>query len=536
MRTARSSEAESLIRPGLATTPVVIAVLVLVVIPIVDLLRTTVDAVANGEFEMSGGGASAIVNSLWTSTAATAGALVIGVAGALLTARGGTARRLRIGMLLALLVPPFVSALAWTRAFGPGGLTDDLFGWTLPGLIGPAGIVLVMAVHAAPLVYLVAEASLATRARPELEWAARASGAGKITTLRRVTLPLVGPAVAGGGALAFVVSVNSFGIPAVLGIPAGFPTITTRIYGDLARSAEPAAFARVVVLSTLLVFVVGAAVLVADRTLRRAVPAVPAAREPLHGRPQRRWTVAAAWTYVAITVGVPLLAVTLTSLTRAVGLTPWPGNWTLANFADAWSGGAWAAAARSLTLAAVAATLVTFLATLGVVRRKGRHSSGIAGITATTFAIPGSALAVAVLVAYGPWLRDTLLLILLAYLAKFWALAQRSVAGSAGALDRDVIDASRAAGATGPATVRRIVLPILRPALGAAWLLVFLFGLHELTMLSLLYGPGTATLAVVTLEVQQLGDVTVTAALAVLLTLPGMLAALLIVHRREART
>jgi iron(III) transport system permease protein len=89
-------------------------------------------------------------------------------------------------------------------------------------------------------------------------------------------------------------------------------------------------------------------------------------------------------------------------------------------------------------------------------------------------------------------------------------------------------------GASGPATLQRVVLPMLRPALVAAWLLVFLFGLHELTMSSLLYGPGTATLAVVTLEVQQLGDVTVTAALAVLLTVPGIVAAVLVARRRVA--
>jgi iron(III) transport system permease protein len=61
--------------------------------------------------------------------------------------------------------------------------------------------------------------------------------------------------------------------------------------------------------------------------------------------------------------------------------------------------------------------------------------------------------------------------------------------------------------------------PILRPALFGAWTLVFLSALHELTMSSLLYGPGNETLAVVVLNLQQLGDVAATSALAVLLTL-----------------
>ncbi|HAX81863.1 MAG TPA: hypothetical protein DCY40_04770, partial [Actinobacteria bacterium] len=237
--------------------------------------------------------------------------------------------------------------------------------------------------------------------------------------------------------------------------------------------------------------------------------------------------------YLALTTVLPLVALTLTGLTRAVGLDPWPANWTLSNFAEAWRGDSWGAVGRSLGLAAVAATLATLLGILLVVARR-RTRRGIDVAAAATFAVPGSALAVAFLLAYGPWLRDTLLIVLLAYLAKFWALAHRSLAGSAGSVDGDAVRASRISGATGPATVRRIVLPLLRPAIVAAWLLVFLFGLHELTMSSLLYGPGTATLAVVTLEVQQLGDVTVTAALAVLLTIPGIAAAIVAARRRSA--
>jgi iron(III) transport system permease protein len=59
----------------------------------------------------------------------------------------------------------------------------------------------------------------------------------------------------------------------------------------------------------------------------------------------------------------------------------------------------------------------------------------------------------------------------------------------------------------------------MAPALGAAWLLVFVFALHEVTISILLYGPRTATLAVAVMNLQQLGDPTLTAALAVLLTL-----------------
>jgi iron(III) transport system permease protein len=158
---------------------------------------------------------------------------------------------------------------------------------------------------------------------------------------------------------------------------------------------------------------------------------------------------------------------------------------------------------------------------------------GLSTLATLPFAVPGSALAVGVLLAYGRWLRDTLLLILIAYLAKFWALGHRPIAGAADGQPPDLALAARASGA-GPVTaLRTVTLPLLRPALAAAWLLVFLAGFDELTMSSLLYGPGSETLAVVILNLQQLGDISVTTALAVILT--GVViaaAALLTVVRR----
>jgi iron(III) transport system permease protein len=126
---------------------------------------------------------------------------------------------------------------------------------------------------------------------------------------------------------------------------------------------------------------------------------------------------------------------------------------------------------------------------------------------------------VAVLLAYGGALRNSLLIILVAYVAKFWALGHRQLSGSLDRLPQDALRAARASGAGSWTTLRTIAAPMLRPSLVAAWVVVFVFGLHELTMSTLLYGPGTSTLAVHVLNVQQLGDPTVSAALAVILTL-----------------
>jgi iron(III) transport system permease protein len=149
-------------------------------------------------------------------------------------------------------------------------------------------------------------------------------------------------------------------------------------------------------------------------------------------------------------------------------------------------------------------------------RRGGRF---VAPLVTLTFVLPGSTLAVGLLVAYGRWVSSGTTLILLAYLAKFWALAQRPLSGAADRLPAAERSAARVSGAGAFTAARTVLLPPLAPALLTAWLLVALTALHEVTMSSLLYGPGGETFAVVVLNSQDLGRVGPTAALSVLLTL-----------------
>jgi iron(III) transport system permease protein len=466
--------------------------------------------------------AGPIVNSAWTAAVVAVIAVGAGTAAALATERGGLPGRgwLRAGILLPLLCPPFVTAFGWTRAYGPRGLADQLLGLQLPGLYGPLGIVLVLAVSATPLAWLIVAGALASRVEPDAERAARAAGAGPWTTLRTVTLPLIRPAIVSALVVTFVFAVNAFGVPAILGPPAGFATITTRLYQDLARSADPAAFVEAAILAATLVvvalFVVGPAdAWLTGRAAARTGENAGVTANVLGRRAGRVAVGAAVAGAVGLLAIVPLVAVVLTAVTRAVGLTPVPANWTLANFGEALDHRFTDGLVHSLVLAIAAATLVVplgaLLAALG--RRRGLlRTSATLG-----FALPGSALAIAVLLAYGGWLRDSLAIILIAYVAKFWALGQRQVAGSVDRLPADVVRAARASGAGPFGAIRSVAVPLLRPSLVAGWLIVFLFALHELTMSSLLYGPRSATLSVVVLNAQQLGDPTVSAALAVLL-------------------
>lgn len=505
--------------------------------PLAELVRAAAAEGATGVVDALRGVGEAVANTLWTSAVATVAALAIGTAGALITERAPVPARgwLRLGMLLPLLIPPFVSALSWNAAYGTGGVVARATGVALPGLFGPLGVVAVITVSVVPLAYLLVAAALSGRAEPDLDRAARASGATWWTTLRTVTLPLLRPPLVAASALVFVSGVNNFGIPAVLGIPAGFETMTTRIYSGLVLGGGPAAFSRVLVLALALVVIAMTAVGVTD-TAASSAPrtGAPAGGPASTGAPRRSFRLAAAaWTYVAVTSVVPFVALLLIALTRGVGVPPVPANWTLANFSEALAGPALGALGRTLFLAVTAATVLVLLGGLAAALGRVRSRRRLATLTTLAFAIPGSALAVAVLLAYGRWLADTLAIILVVYLGKFWALGHRPIAGSADRLPDDLYRAARAAGARATTALRSVVVPLVAPALGAAWLLVFLFGLHELTMSSLLHGPGRATLAVVVLNLQQLGDPTVTAALAVGLTLAVVLGGLPLLAARR---
>jgi iron(III) transport system permease protein len=221
---------------------------------------------------------------------------------------------------------------------------------------------------------------------------------------------------------------------------------------------------------------------------------------------------------------VPLIALALTAVTRTLGRAPTPSNWTAAHLATVLTGPDLDALTTSLLLASTAALGAVLLGALVVALRRRRGGPLLGTAATATFAVPGTSLAVAMLLAYGPWLRDTVLLVLLAYLAKFWALGHRPLAGAVDAIPPEQVRAARAAGASPLVALRTVTLPQLRPAIAGGALLVFSFAFHELTMSVLLVGPGVDTLAVRVLDLQQLGDPRVTAALAVVITLVALAA------------
>jgi iron(III) transport system permease protein len=478
---------------------------------------------------------TAVRNTIVLAAAVTLAAVPIGVGMALTLRRPDLPGRAfwRGAVLVPLVVPDFVLGYSWTQAYARAGFTDSALGLHWPGLLGPVGAWLVLVVNAAPLVYLVVAVGLAARAESDGERAARVSGAGSLTVLVTVTLPLLLPAVAAASVLTFVLTLGTFAIPQVLGTPAGFSTATTRIYADLSIGGDPATFLEAVALALLLVLVTAVCIAPTDALLgprlRTSRPAGPQAGPPLPGRTGvRRAQATVLAGYLFLTTALPLAALTLSSVTRALGVPPTPANWSLDHFRQVLTPRTVEALGRSVGLAVVAASLLVLLGGLVAVSERHRSGRATATLVTLTLVLPGSTLAVALLLAYGRWLSGTLTLILLAYLAKLWAFAHRPIAGALDRLPPDELRAARASGAGVLTAVRTVALRPLAPALLGAWLICFLTALHEVTMSSLLYGPGSETLAVIVLNSQELGRIGPTAALSVLLALLVAVPALLL--------
>jgi iron(III) transport system permease protein len=419
----------------------------------------------------------------------------------------------RHGLEVLSLVPfflsPYVGAVAWTYLASPrvgllNVLARDLFGAPGPlfNIYSRWGMIWVLAIFFTPLMYLFVVEAL-RRADPALEEAARVSGSGPWETTRRVTLRLVTPGVLSGALIVFVSSAGEFGVPLALGSPFGVETLTTQIYAltqgyevDYNRAAAVAVVLASV--TVLLIFVQrrlierGEFVTVTGKGYR------PALVDLGHAAPL---ALALNLAYILVAVVLPLAALVLVSLSRVWTGRVDPGAATLANYAYVFrSGMARTGMAHSVILAGGGATLgvvLGFAVAYLVHRRGGGVAVAVDFITTIPVGFPGIVLAMGVLIAFlRTPLYGTLGLFLLGYLVRFMPYGQRTVSSLLVALSPELDQCSRVAGASWFGTLRRILVPLLKPGLLGAWLLLFILYLREFPISALLYKGGLEVLSV----------------------------------------
>jgi iron(III) transport system permease protein len=423
-----------------------------------------------------------------------------------------------------------VTAIAWLELTGPSSPILVPLGWapslgsTNP-LYSPSGIALLLGIEHAPLVFLALRAGLRS-IPPDLVEAARAAGASPLRVLATVILPLMAPALGAGLALAFVSSIGNFGTPALLGIPAKYPMLTTAIYQRLAGFG-PRVLAEVASLSLVLgalalLGIVVQQMLVGRRDLRLASTGIELSPWSLG-----RWRGVAEgviWLGLAGLLIVPLAALLGTALVSAYGRPLGIETVTLANFrfilvehaptARALRNSFGLAAGAGLLLVAIA-VLLGYFGTW----RDSRAARILGHAAELPYAFPGVVLAISCILLFirpvlGISLYNTVWIILVAYVARFLTLALRPIAAAFRQLDRALEEAAEMTGARLGRRLRTVILPLVAPAAAAGALLVFLTAFNELTVSALLWSSGHETLGVVVFGLEQAGDTVLAAAVA----------------------
>ena len=432
------------------------------------------------------------------------------------------------------MLPAFIGALAWKMLLSPrAGYINQL--WmaitgtrhALFNIYGFWGIVIIETMYLFPFVFIQVSGAL-ERMDPTLEESARISGAGLFTITRKITIPLIMPAVVAGALLVCLYSLSHFGTPAILGTEVGIYTIPTMIYELIHQSAGSfTAIRAATVLSVVLVL--SAAVIlyaqnkviksgrfqiIAGKSVRPTVLKLRGLRTPLF---------IFCCVYLLITVVMPTVTIFLVGFLNTYGLPLALENMSWENYRYVlfeWKltkDAIWNSAYLSLSAAFVtmiAGGIISYV----LVKLKVRGKWFLEFLGMLPFSLPGTVIALGVILTwsgrFGINIYNTAWIIFVAYIARYMAFSLKSNSAALEQVHDSLVEASRASGATPWQSLRDIVIPLIRPGMVAAFFLIFLPALRELTTSVLLYGPTTRTIGVAIYTLNEDGETVYACALA----------------------
>lgn len=423
---------------------------------------------------------------------------------------------IQVFILLPFVIPSYVTSLAWVQFFGPAGLLDHLFSITWD-LYSMSGIVFVMGISHFPLVYLFTVHVLRQIPR-EMEQAARISGASRWESFRKVILPLALPGIVGGTFIAFLGSLDNFGIPAFLGTPANISVLSTYIYQQVIGFGT-SSFNHAAVLSVMLGIIaligIGIQWLVLRKSKRLETEKID--DEPRYFLGKKKITVEIlVWGFFTVTSIFPLLSMIMTSFLNAYGLSFTWENLSLKNYDYILtSSSTTEAIITSLKLAGTTALIGMVIGTLIAylrVRKTSIWMKVIEGSITIPYALPGTVLALAMIFAWmepipgwNPGIYGSAVILYIAYITRFLILQVRSGITAFQQVDVQMEEASRINGTNGFGKWKKILIPLITPGVLGGSMLVFLSALTELTVSALLYSSDSETIGVSILSFQQSG-------------------------------
>jgi iron(III) transport system permease protein len=393
-----------------------------------------------------------------------------------------------VATALPLAIPTYVGGYAFIGAFGPRGLLQE---WLepvgvqeLPSFYGFWGAWLVLTLFTYPYVLLTVRSAI-RGLDPSLEEASRMLGQGRWTTLRRVVLPQLRPAILAGSLLVALYTLSDFGAVSMLRFDSFTRAIFVQYRASLDRST--AAVLSLVLVALTLVVLGGESWARRSSTYhrlhasgRRAAPISPLGRW--------RWPVfGLLCALLAIALVIPLAIVTTWFLRGLDAGIPYRETGTLM-----------ANSLRAAALGALASVLAAWPVAVLAVRRGGRLGRSVEGACWLGHSLPGIVVALS-LVFFGarvvPSVYQTMWMLTLAYVVLFLPQALGAIRASLLQISPSMEEASRLLGRGSTSTLLRVILPLARPGLLAGGALVFLTCMKELPATLLLAPTGYSTLA-----------------------------------------
>ncbi|MDO9360178.1 MAG: iron ABC transporter permease [Polaromonas sp.] len=478
-----------------------------------------------------------ILNSLILATVVAIVSVVLGVPVAWLVARTDLPARglVRTLTLAAFVTPSFVGATAWILLGAPNsGWLNNL--WrsmtgsesALFDIYSMGGAVFVSAIYTVPFTFTIVSSALDSMA-VELEDAATTLGSGTWKTMSSVTIPLVMPAIIAGFILSFIQGLTLFGVPAFLLGPSGVQVVTTRL-AELYQQFPPelylaAAYCIPLLLITSALFLVRRKILGRRRFTVISGKARGTKVIPLKGW---RWPAFIFALFVPVTaILLPYAALLIVSLSKAWGRGMSLDNFTFDWYALVLMGNSETRTAifNSFVFAIAGATICVLLGTVVaylVERKSVRGASLLSGLATLPIVIPGVVLSVGFFAAYSraPFsLYGTPWILIAAFSATFLPIAFTQGSALIKGISPDLERVARSLGASEVKAFTAITAPLLRNGLVAAWLLVFIPIIRELSVAIFLITPKTNVMTTLIYNAKDGGNYETLCAMSVLLVL-----------------
>ena len=414
------------------------------------------------------------------------------------------------------VLPASLTSVAWTLLANPTtGMLNDLARAVSGGAFAPfniytfVGMVFVSCTYSMPLAFSFLAAALQT-ADPSLEEAANTSGAGPLTTLWRISLPQARPAIVSMLAMLLILGLESFDVPAFIGIPAKIYVFTTEVFVQMTVKTPPD-FGQAATYGILPLVLALALTLYYQRSI--VGPERFATITGKAYRPRRidlrgwRWVAAGAFLVVFVVtallpVGTLLVVALAPSLLAAKSLSI--GTFGLQNYAAILGNPvAVRAMKNTLVVAVVGATVamsLAFFISFVTIRTRVPGRGLIEYLLFLPFAFPSIVLAVGVLWGYVSFpiaVYGTIWILMVGYVTKFLPYGLRTMSTSFLQVGRELEEVARTSGATFGQTLRRVLLPLTLPGLVAGWSLLLVVFMREFSISLLLWSSGSEVMTVV---------------------------------------